>query len=333
MDERIAAIDCGTNSIKILIGAPPQVLVRESRMVRLGQGVDTSGVLAEEALARTFAAIDEYAALIRRHDVARVRFCATSATRDARNAQVFTDGVRQRLGVTPEVLTGPEEAALVFEGAVGHLRTPVDGPVLVVDIGGGSTELVLIEPGGPVPRIVDWQSVPWGVVSLTETVGHEHDEDDEAARAARYAEMRRIVADSFAEFAGRVAEHHGPDIRLLGTSGTVTTLASVHLELPAYDRKAVDGLIVPAESMRDISSRLAGMSPAERRTLPCIGQERADLVVAGCAILESILDIWPASRLGVADRGIREGILRSLMAAEAEGLQARASLKRARADG
>ena len=126
MDERIAAIDCGTNSIKILIGAPPEVLVRESRMVRLGQGVDTSGVLAEEALARTFAAIDEYAALIRRYDVARVRFCATSATRDARNAQVFTDGVRQRLGVTPDVLTGAEEAALVFEGAVGHLRAPVE---------------------------------------------------------------------------------------------------------------------------------------------------------------------------------------------------------------
>jgi exopolyphosphatase/guanosine-5'-triphosphate,3'-diphosphate pyrophosphatase len=192
---------------------------------------------------------------------------------------------------------------------------------------------VLIEPGGPVPRIVDWQSVPWGVVSLTETVGHEDDADGPAARAARYAEMRRVVAGSFAEFAERVAPHRGCDIRLLGTSGTVTTLASVHLELPQYDRKAIDGLIVPAESMREISSRLAEMSPTERRTLPCIGQERADLVVAGCAILETILDLWPASRLGVADRGIREGILRSLMAAEAEGAQARASLKRLRDGG
>jgi exopolyphosphatase/guanosine-5'-triphosphate,3'-diphosphate pyrophosphatase len=181
-----------------------------------------------------------------------------------------------------------------------------------------------------VPRIVDWQSVPWGVVSLTETVGHEDEQAGEKVRAARYAEMRRVVAESFAEFAERVRPHQAPDLRLLGTSGTVTTLASVHLELPQYDRKAVDGLIVPAESMREISSRLATISPAERRRLPCIGQERADLVVAGCAILETILDLWPAPRLGVADRGIREGILRSLMAAEAEGAHARANLKRGR---
>jgi exopolyphosphatase/guanosine-5'-triphosphate,3'-diphosphate pyrophosphatase len=127
-----------------------------------------------------------------------------------------------------------------------------------------------------------------------------------------------------------VAPHRAPDLRLLGTSGTVTTLASVHLELPQYDRSAVDGLIVPSSSMREISTRLSGMAPAERRKLPCIGTERADLVVAGCAILESILDIWPAPRLGVADRGIREGILRSLMAADVEGSQARASLKRVR---
>src|SRR5690348_4640785 len=143
MSERIAAIDCGTNSIKILIGDLPHVLVRESRMVRLGQSVDTTGLLADEALARTFAAIDEYAELVRQHDVTRIRFCATSATRDARNAQVFTDGVRERLGVTPEVLTGDEEAALVFEGAVSQQQEEVEAPVLVVDIGGGSTELVL----------------------------------------------------------------------------------------------------------------------------------------------------------------------------------------------
>jgi exopolyphosphatase/guanosine-5'-triphosphate,3'-diphosphate pyrophosphatase len=131
--------------------------------------------------------------------------------------------------------------------------------------------------------------------------------------------MRALVDASFAPFAERIADLvNGPaplgTLRLLGTSGTVTTLASLHLELPQYDRGAVDGLIVPAEAMRAISLRLAGLSPAERREVPCIGRERADLVVAGCAILESILDIWPAERLGVADRGIREGILRSLMA-------------------
>ena len=144
--------------------------------------------------------------------------------------------------------------------------------------------------------------------------------------------MRRIVSDAFAPFASRVADAaKGADIRLLGTSGTVTTLASLHLELPHYDRKAVDGLIVPSQSMRDISARLSGMSPAERSELPCIGQDRADLVVAGCAILESILDLWPAERLGVADRGIREGILRSLMAADRQSERSLKALNEMRA--
>ena len=195
---------------------------------------------------------------------------------------------------------------------------------------------LLIESGAPVPRIVDWHSVPWGVVSLTETVGGiatGAGEGDEAARLARYGEMRRLVAESFAEFADRVVPRREPHLRLLGTSGTVTTLASLHLDLPHYDRKAVDGLIVPSSSMRDIAKRLSGMSPEDRRQLPCIGNERADLVVAGCAILEGILDIWPAERLGVADRGIREGILRGLMAADAEGFAAQAALRRLKQSG
>jgi exopolyphosphatase/guanosine-5'-triphosphate,3'-diphosphate pyrophosphatase len=192
-----------------------------------------------------------------------------------------------------------------------------DGPGIIFDIGGGSTELVLIESGPTVPRIVDWQSVPWGVVSLSETCGPEGDGPVE--RAARYEKMRQLVRDSFADFTQRIAPHRADrpqdQLRLLGTSGTVTTLASLHLGLPHYDRKAVDGLIVAAEAMRGISARLATMSLAQRRELPSIGRERSDLVVAGCAILETILDLWPADRLGVADRGIREGILRSLMAA------------------
>jgi exopolyphosphatase/guanosine-5'-triphosphate,3'-diphosphate pyrophosphatase len=144
--------------------------------------------------------------------------------------------------------------------------------------------------------------------------------------------MRQRVADSFSAFAERIAPARTPELRLLGTSGTVTTLASVHLDLPQYDRKAVDGLIVPAESMREISTKLSTLSPEERRQLPCIGSERADLVVAGCAILEAILDIWPSQRLGVADRGIREGILRSMMRADNEGELARAALRRTRRD-
>jgi len=185
-----------------------------------------------------------------------------------------------------------------------------DGPALVFDIGGGSTELVIVDTSGEEPRTLDWLSVPWGVVSLAESEGP--DPDCIHKRLAAYERMRARVAESFVHFAER-QDFGRTDLRLLGTSGTVTTLASVHLGLPSYDRKLVDGLIVPSESMRGISAHLSRCSLVERSRLACIGQERADLVVAGCAILEAILDIWPAARVGVADRGIREGILRQLM--------------------
>jgi exopolyphosphatase/guanosine-5'-triphosphate,3'-diphosphate pyrophosphatase len=179
----------------------------------------------------------------------------------------------------------------------------------VFDIGGGSTELVLIDTATPVPRVLDWHSAPWGVVSLTETVA-QNSEDKSLAEI--YAMMRKLAADSMAPIAARLPQGVARP-RLLGTSGTVTTLASVHLELDHYDRSAIDGLIVPASAMRAISSDLAQRTIDQRAEIPCIGAERADLVVAGCAILETILDLWPAERLGIADRGIREGILRRLM--------------------
>ena len=160
MGETVAAIDCGTNTIKLLVGALPEVAVRETRIVRLGQGVDATGRLADEALVRVFAAIDEYAAILDSHDISRVRFCATSATRDSSNADLFREGVHARLGVWPEVLSGAEEAALAYDGAVRNLRTPPELPVLVVDIGGGSTELVLGDASGPtVAQSMDMGSV------------------------------------------------------------------------------------------------------------------------------------------------------------------------------
>ena len=160
----MAAFDCGTNTIKLLVGDLPEVSVRESRIVRLGQGVDATGRLADEALARAFAAIDEYAAILDSHDVSRIRFCATSATRDSSNADVFREGVHARLGVWPEVLSGSEEAALAYDGAVRNLRTPPELPVLVVDIGGGSTELVLGDASGPSAA----QSMDMGSVRMHE---------------------------------------------------------------------------------------------------------------------------------------------------------------------
>jgi len=329
-----AAIDLGTNNCRLLIARPQGrnfvVIDAFSRVVRLGEGLAQHGRLSDEAMDRAMGALRICAEKLKKRGVHLARSVATEACRRAANGEAFIERVRRETGIALEVISAEEEARLAVLGCHILLENG-SGPAVIFDIGGGSTELVLIHQDGPVPEIVDWESVPWGVVSLTETCGR--DESSADARAARYAEMRRVVRDSFVPFARRIAEATGAEPRLLGTSGTVTTLASVHLELPQYDRNAVDGLIVPVPSMRAISERLSSMAPAERQQLPCIGTERADLVVAGCAILESILDIWPAPQLGVADRGIREGILRSLMKADTDGELARAELRRMRRSG
>lgn len=311
-----AALDLGTNNCRLLIARPSganfTVIDAFSRVVKLGEDLARTGRLSDSAMDRTIGALTICAEKLRRRNVYLARSVATEACRRAANGAEFIERVRRETGIALNVISAQEEARLAVLGC--HiLLEPGDGPAVIFDIGGGSTELVLLDHGGPVPRILDWESVPWGVVSLTDTVDRTGNQRHD--RQQRYARMRQLVCDSFADFGKRVAAaSQAPEIRLLGTSGTVTTLASLHLELPQYDRKVVDGLIVPAEAMRDISARLSAMSRKERSALPCIGQDRSELVVAGCAILESILDIWPAQRLGVADRGIREGILRSLMA-------------------
>ncbi len=332
--EAYAALDLGTNNCRLLIARPSgrdfTVIDAFSRVVKLGEDLARTGRLSDAAMDRALGALSICADKLRRRNVRLARSVATEACRRAANGQDFIDRVQRETGIVLDIISAEEEARLAVLGC--HiLLEQGNGPAVIFDIGGGSTELVLVEPGGKVPRILDWQSVPWGVVSLTDTVGR--GEDSEEARLKRYGEMRRVVSESFAPFADRIAESAThEDIRLLGTSGTVTTLASLHLELPHYDRKAVDGLIVPSHSMRHISSRLSRLSPAERSELPCIGHDRADLVVAGCAILESILDLWPATRLGVADRGIREGILRSLMAAERHSERSLRALQQLRSE-
>ncbi|MGY6551219.1 MAG: Ppx/GppA phosphatase family protein [Erythrobacter sp.] len=336
--EAYAALDLGTNNCRLLIARPSgrdfTVIDAFSRVVRLGDGLATSGRLSDAAMDRTLGALMICADKLRRRNVRLARSVATEACRRASNGPEFIERVRRETGIALDIISAEEEARLAVLGCHILLESGT-GPAMIFDIGGGSTELVLLEAdtakpqASRVPRILDWQSVPWGVVSLTDTVGSS--EQGRPARIERYTRMRELVAASFAPFAERVreaAQHQ--DIRLLGTSGTVTTLASLHLELPHYDRKAVDGLIVPAAAMRDISTQLSAMSPDERSRLPCIGSDRSDLVVAGCAILESILDLWPARRLGVADRGIREGILRSLMAAEWESERSLRTLARRR---
>jgi exopolyphosphatase/guanosine-5'-triphosphate,3'-diphosphate pyrophosphatase len=307
-----AALDLGTNNCRLLIARPQgdgfTVIDAFSRIVRLGEGLATTGRISDAAIERTLAALAVCADKLRHRRVTLARSVATEACRRASNGPEFIARAAAETGIMLDVISAEEEARLAVLGCH-KLLEPGDGPALIFDIGGGSTELVLIDTRSPVPRVLDWHSAPWGVVSLTEHIGHA---DGPEARLAAYARMRETVAETMAPFAERLPQGVACP-RLLGTSGTVTTLASVHLKLDRYDRSAVDGLIVPAHAMRRISTDLSGMSLTERGTVACIGQERADLVVAGCAILETILDLWPAERLGVADRGIREGILRRLM--------------------
>ena len=308
------AIDLGTNNCRLLVARATDdgftIVDAFSRIVRLGEGLAQSGRLTDEAMDRAVAALAICAEKLRRRNVSLSRSVATEACRRAVNGREFVERVKDQTGIVLDIISPAEEARLAVLGCH-RLLEPGDGPALIFDIGGGSTELVLIDQSDAGPQIRAWWSAPWGVVSLTESEGREAIEGKD--RLAAYKRMRERVRHSFARFAEMLPPMRD-DIRLLGTSGTVTTLASVHLALPSYDRRAVDGLQVPIEAMQAISSMIAEMDYEERAALPCIGHDRADLVVAGCAILEAILEIWPAKTLGVADRGIREGILRALMA-------------------
>ena len=308
------ALDLGTNNCRLLIARPAEtgfvVIDAFSRVVRLGEGLGTSGRISDGAIERALGALSVCAEKLRRRRVTLARSVATEACRRAVNGRQFVERVRSETGICLEIISPEEEARLAMLGCH-RLLEPGDGPALIFDIGGGSTELVLIDTDGDAPRIKSWWSAPWGVVSLTESEAQRLTDPDERLHA--YQRMRERVRHAFSRFAATLPGDK-QNIRLMGTSGTVTTLASVHLALPSYDRRAVDGLMMPARDMRGVSEMLSRMSHEERAALPCIGAERADLVVAGCAILEAIMDIWPARTLGVADRGIREGILRSLMA-------------------
>ncbi len=300
--EPVAAIDCGTNTIKLLIGTLPDVAVREARMVRLGQGVDRTGRLDDTALERAFEALDEYADLVRAHGVERVRFCATSATRDAANAATFVEGVVARLGVQPEVLTGAEEAALAYAGAVRHLtrtsRSPAP-PVLVVDVGGGSTELILGEDAPTAAHSMDI-----GSVRLHER--HLHDDPPTADQVAA------CVADiDSALEACPVTPADAATV--VGVAGTVTTVAAAVLDLPAYDRDALDGQVLGVEAIHETAQRLLGLSVAERRALPYMHPGRADVIGAGALIWSRVLRRASVGSVVVSEADILDGIAWSLV--------------------
>jgi len=308
-----AALDLGTNNCRLLIARPQgerfMVVDAFSRIVRLGEGLSSSGRLSEAAMARTIAALHVCADKLKRRDVYISRAVATEACRRAENGAEFVQRVQAETGILLDIISSREEARLAVLGCH-SLLPPGDEPALVFDIGGGSTELVLIDTSGTTPQILNWLSVPWGVVSLSESESDQGTNED--VRLQTYERMRARVRASFTEFAQATAAHTPK--RLLGTSGTVTTLGSLYLGLESYDRNRIDGLTVPTHDLQRISHELARQSITERAAIHCIGTERADLVVAGCAILEEIMALWPTEQVGIADRGIREGILRGLMA-------------------
>jgi len=310
MSGPVAAIDCGTNTIKLLVGTLSDspgldVAVREMRMVRLGQDLDRTGRIADEALVRAFAAIDEYADLIRAHDVPAdsIRFCATSATRDATNAAEFVAGVRERLGVDPEVVTGAEEAALAFDGAVRNLRTPAATPVLVVDIGGGSTELILGSDGPDQAHPIRAHSMDIGSVRLHER----HLTDDPPAPA----QVAACVADIEAHLDACPIDA-GSAATVVGVAGTITTVAAAVLDLPAYDRDALDQAVIAVDDVHAAVDRLVAMTHEERRALGFMHPGRADVIDAGALILSAVLRRTLAERLIVSESDILDGIAWSI---------------------
>ena len=306
---RVAAIDCGTNSIRLLVAdldvATSTLTDVDRRMlvVRLGQDVDRTGRLAPEALERTFAACDTYAEVIRRTGAGTVRFVATSASRDVSNRDAFVAGVRDRLGVEPEVVTGDEEAALSFTGATRELvGSDLATPYLVVDIGGGSTELVLGEPGAE-PRAA--VSVDVGCVRMTER----HLADDPPT-PGQVAAVRADVEDALVT-AGR-AVPLGDTRTMVGLAGTVTTVAAMALGLPSYQPEQIHHARIRADDVHLVAQRLLGMPRAERAALPFMHPGRVDVIAAGALVLSVVLARLPVAELVASEHDILDGIAWSI---------------------
>src|SRR5450631_4250413 len=311
-----AALDLGTNNCRLLIACPTgdgfRVVDSFSRIIRLGEGISATGCISEAAIDRAISALSICRDKMRSKRAGRLRLIATEACRAASNAEDFMNRVAAETGIRLEVIDRETEATLAVIGC-SPLLDPRGRGAILFDIGGGSTELVRIErdpdkPDAP-PHIKAWMSIPLGVVTLAEHFGGRDVTPD------CYSGMVREVAQHVAPFA---AEHGADlgDMHLLGTSGTVTTLAGVHLNLTRYDRRRIDGVWMSDADITSTIARLLGMSYKERVNNHCISVERADLVLAGCAILDAIRAAFPLPRLRVADRGLREGMLVEMMRAD-----------------
>ena len=318
---RYAAIDLGTNNCRLLVAEPQaggfRVVDAFSRIVRLGEGLAKDGTLCEAAMERSVAALHICAGKLRRHRITGLRAVATEACRRAHNGEAFRERVRRETGLNLEVIAQEEEARLALAGCAPLLQPNIPN-ALVFDIGGGSTELIWLRgdrnagTSGSLPPlgVAAWYSMPLGVVGLAEHYGTDR------ISPGLYEHMVAEVAETLTQVAQRpdgVNPFSAGPIQMIGTSGTVTTLAGVYQHLPRYDRRRVDGCYLGFDTVRTVSRRIAAMTPEERLENPCIGHQRADLVVAGCAILEGICRTWPVGCLRVADRGLREGMLLQMM--------------------
>jgi exopolyphosphatase/guanosine-5'-triphosphate,3'-diphosphate pyrophosphatase len=320
-----AAIDLGTNNCRLLVARAAvegyEVIDAYSRPVRLGEGVALNGTLCGDAIERTLLALDVCATKIERNRVTRARHIATEACRRACNGGDFLATVRQRTGLCFEVIPPAEEARLALASCE-NLLDPAVPFGLLVDIGGGSTEVSWIRVfarhdrlGGVATELLAMTSVPWGVVTLTEACVSGQSRERPVSRACYDAMVERIRGDlrPFCANHGIGRAIARGEVQMVGVSGTVTTVSAHHLGLKRYNRSMVDGSRIGRDSILRVCDQLSVMSVAELTGLPCIGTERADLALAGGAILEAVCRQWPTPMVRVADRGLREGVLMDLM--------------------
>ncbi len=317
-----AALDLGTNNCRLLIAQPTRpgqfrVVDAFSRIVRLGEGLGASGRLSDEAMERAVEALKICASKLGARTIRRSRLIATEAARAAENGETFLERVARETGLDLEIINRETEARLAVSGC-SSLVDRETRSVVLFDIGGGSSEIAVIRIGDArsnrlANHITHWTSLPVGVVTLSERHGGQH------VTPASFEAMVQEVEGMLARFDSPPVEAlangaSGSGFHLIGTSGTVTTLAGVHLDLPRYDRRRVDGLWLTDDEVSAMQARLLSWDFNARAANPCIGPDRADLVLAGCAILEAIRRRWPSTRMRVADRGLREGLLTDMMA-------------------
>lgn len=316
-DDLYAALDLGTNNCRLLIAQPTRpgqfrVVDAFSRIVRLGEGLAATGRLSQDAMDRAVDALRVCASKLAGRDIRRMRLIATEACRAAENGELFLERVTAETGLKLEIINRETEARLAVSGCSSLVGREARSVVLF-DIGGGSSEIAVIRINDNrssrlANHITHWTSLPVGVVTLSERHGGRDVTPD------IFEAMIREVEGMLAKFECPDIPRSTDDFHLIGTSGTVTTLAGVHLDLPRYDRRKVDGLWLSDDEVTAMQAKLLSWDYLGRAANPCIGPDRADLVLAGCAILEAIRRRWPSSRMRVADRGLREGLLTDMMA-------------------